>query len=111
MAEEEDGSGSNRVLGNVIVLFRRNTDAAHLYSLTVDPAHRGRGIGRMLLERAEELAAARGLGTMQLEVRSDNDAAIRLYRASGYRPSGVKAGYYSDGCDGISMVKALGPRE
>ena len=107
VAEEEDGSGSARVLGNVLVLFRRTTDAAHLYSLTVDPDYRGRGIGRLLLARAEEIAAARGLGSMQLEVRSDNDAAIRLYRGAGYQPSGVKAGYYSDGCDAISMVKSF----
>ena len=107
VAEEDDESGSSRVLGNVIVLFRRNVGSAHLYSLTVDPAHRGRGIGRLLLGRAEELAAARGLSSVQLEVRSDNDAAIRLYRAAGYRPSGVKAGYYADGCDAISMVKEL----
>ena len=111
VAEEEDESGSGSlVLGNVIVLFRRNSGSAHIYSLTVDPAHRGRGIGRLLLRRAEEAAVARGLGTMQLEVRSDNDSAIRLYRGGGYQPSGVKAGYYADGCDAITMVKQL-PRE
>lgn len=111
VAEEEDvGSGASRIVGNVIVLFRRGVDAAHLYSLTVDPAHRNRGIAKLLLGRAEELSAARGLGRMQLEVRSDNDAAIRLYRARGYSSSGVKAGYYADGCDAISMMKPL-PQE
>ncbi|MEX2536944.1 MAG: N-acetyltransferase [Trueperaceae bacterium] len=99
------GPGRDLILGNIIVLFRRGIDAAHLYSLTVDPAHRNRGIGRLLLVLAEELAVAKGLGRMQLEVRSDNEAAIRLYRASGYSKVGGRPAYYADGCDALTMVK------
>ncbi|MBI2779202.1 MAG: GNAT family N-acetyltransferase [Gammaproteobacteria bacterium] len=56
-----------------------------VYSLVVDPACQGRGIARGLLEAAEQAAAAKGCITMRLEVRADNEAAIRLYCKAGYR--------------------------
>jgi ribosomal-protein-alanine N-acetyltransferase len=102
-----DERGGQTVLGNVIVLFRRGVGAAHLYSLTVDPLARGRGIGRLLLSRAEEESTARGLPLMQLEVRSDNETAINLYRSSGYVTTGRRPNYYADGREALTMIKEL----
>ena len=58
--------------------------SAWIYDISVDPAHRGRGLGRLLLEALHE--AARGLGatTMTLNVFGGNATAIRLYETSGY---------------------------
>jgi ribosomal-protein-alanine N-acetyltransferase len=95
------------VVGNAIVLFRSGGSAAHLYSLTVDPRNQGRGLGRLLLTRVEELSAEQGCERLQLEVRSDNGAALRLYRAAGYAETGIRPGYYADGCDAVSMTKRL----
>jgi ribosomal-protein-alanine N-acetyltransferase len=107
VAEEAEPTGPNLVVGNAIVLFRRGGSAGHLYSLTVDPEHQGRGLGRLLLGRVEELAAEQGCERLLLEVRSDNEAALRLYRASGYREVGIRPGYYADGRDALAMEKSI----
>ncbi len=52
--------------------------------LAVDPAHRGRGIARALMARGEEMLVAMGCPKLNLQVRSDNTAAIAVYRRLGY---------------------------
>lgn len=57
--------------------------------VVVSDSHRGRGIGRALMEEAEALAARAGVELLTLSARSDNDVAIGLYRSLGYEASGV----------------------
>lgn len=52
--------------------------------------HRGRGIGRRLLEACLAKAWAKGLTRIELEVRADNERAIRLYKAAGFTQEAVK---------------------
>lgn len=100
----EDDAG---LAGDAIVLLRRNSKAARLYSLAVDPDRRGRGIGTGLLAQAERLAAATGRRRMTLEVREDNDAAIRRYLATGYARAGRKPDFYDDGAAALVLEKFL----
>lgn len=93
------------VVGDAIVLYRRGFASARLYSIVVDPRWRGRGVAGALLERAERAARERGAVAMRLEVRSDNDGAIRLYRARGYESVGTTDHYYEDGGDAVRMRK------
>jgi putative acetyltransferase len=51
----------------------------------VDPGARGHRIGRLLLERVEELAAARGHRLMRLETGTEQPEALQLYRSAGWR--------------------------
>ena len=93
--------------GYAMVLFRRNSRAARLYSIAIDSRHAGRGLGRALLAASEKYAARCGAKAMRLEVREDNTAAIALYRSAGYQPTGHVAGYYADGCDALCFAKPL----
>jgi ribosomal protein S18 acetylase RimI-like enzyme len=61
-----------------------------------------------VLAASEDSAQARGATAMRLEVRQDNDAAQRLYRRAGYRETGAKHGYYSDGATALTLEKELG---
>jgi ribosomal protein S18 acetylase RimI-like enzyme len=56
----------------------------NLHDLAVAPAHRGRGLGRRLLDTVTEAARALGCGAVTLEVRDDNAVAQRLYRSAGF---------------------------
>jgi ribosomal protein S18 acetylase RimI-like enzyme len=72
---------------------------AELLRIAVDPAHRGQGLGRTLLEACQRDLAAEGLVHLHLEVRVSNAAAIRLYGTCGWTRCGLRGGYYPDGED------------
>jgi GNAT superfamily N-acetyltransferase len=58
-------------------------------SIEIDPAHRGRGLGRTLAAAARHLAtAARPLWA---QVAPGNAASVRAFLAAGYRPVGAEA--------------------
>ena len=95
--------------GVAIVLFRRGSLRARLYSIAVAPHAGGRGVGRKLLEAAEAQALARGARVMRLEVHHTNHAAIARYRKSGYREFGRHRRYYEDGGDALRFEKRLMP--
>lgn len=54
-----------------------------VYYLAVAPDHRGRGLGRALMDAAEQWLRTRGAPKIQLMVRADNDAALGFYAALG----------------------------
>jgi ribosomal protein S18 acetylase RimI-like enzyme len=93
--------------GYLMLLFRHGSMIARIYSIAVDPRARGRGLGRVLVEQAEGVARARGCDTMQLEVRVDNEAAIRLYESLDYLPIARTENYYQDGCAALRYRKSL----
>lgn len=102
-----DGRDGPLLLGSCLVLTRRNSRKARLYSIATAPAARGQGLGARLLAAAEAAAQARGCNTMQLEVAEDNTRAIELYQGSGYRQFGFIAGFYEDGRNALRLQKAL----
>ena len=67
------------VVGYISLLMRRTAQNLRIYSVAVDPAARGCGAGQALLDAAIALARRLGLREVTLEVRTDNDSAIRLY--------------------------------
>jgi ribosomal protein S18 acetylase RimI-like enzyme len=102
---EADG----KLAGYALVLFRKGTGIARLYSIAVDPHVARRRIGARLLEAAEQAAAERGAARLQLEVHASNHAAIALYHKSGYRQFGRIARYYEDQGDALRFEKRLAP--
>lgn len=52
-------------------------------AVTVEDAHQGRGIGRLLLEQLARLAAGAGITKLDAYVLPDNDRTIRLFERSG----------------------------
>jgi ribosomal protein S18 acetylase RimI-like enzyme len=66
----------------------RHADEAELARLVVDPASRGRGIGRTLARALADEAWRRGFGAVWLRVVPSNVAALAAYTAAGF----VRAG-------------------
>jgi ribosomal protein S18 acetylase RimI-like enzyme len=58
--------------------------SAYVDDLVILPAHRGQGLGRALLNRAEAYAAACGRSSLRLSVKSGNTGARAFYARGGY---------------------------
>jgi [ribosomal protein S18]-alanine N-acetyltransferase len=97
-----------RFLGTAVVFFRKGTQVARLYSIATSATARGKGVGSALLDAAEHAAKRRRCHALRLEVRTDNDVAIRLYERLGYQRMGHYERYYGDGADAWRYEKKLG---
>lgn len=93
--------------GYALTLLRKDSHAARLYSIVVDPAQRGSGMGAALLADALQQAQRAGKTELRLEVREDNTSAIALYQRAGFAPFGRRERYYEDGCAALRFVRRL----
>ena len=71
-------------------------EEAHITTIGVEPAHRGRGLGEILLMDLFEEAERRNATWVTLEVRVTNATAQNLYRKYGFTIEGRRPRYYSD---------------
>ncbi|TMM02622.1 MAG: ribosomal-protein-alanine N-acetyltransferase [Actinobacteria bacterium] len=78
------------------LVISRYVDAWHVMNVAVAAEHRRHGIATMLLERLFEATAGRGRRGYTLEVRVSNAGAVALYERLGFKPRGVRRGYYTD---------------
>ncbi|WP_447779912.1 GNAT family N-acetyltransferase [Variovorax boronicumulans] len=62
---------------------------ADLFQMWVDPASRGMGAGRALLNEAVSWAESVGVNRARLGVTAGDTPAMLLYAACGFRPDGV----------------------
>ncbi len=77
---------------------------AHITTIAVDPALHRHKIGTKLMLGLIDAAIARGVRSISLEVRKSNLGAQRMYQRFGFRPIGVRRGYYVEtGEDAIVM--------
>lgn len=106
---EQAVNGGRRIAG--YVGFWLIVDEAHVSTLAVAPALRGRGVGERILREAMRQAARLGAEMMTLEVRVSNDPAQRLYEKLGFRVVGRRPRYYTDNFeDAILMTRERLPQ-
>ena len=89
------------------MLAQFGTRSVHVALLGVSQAYQRRGLGRQLVNWVEESASVAGLFLMQLEVRANNQQALRFYARLGYRETARTAGYYSGVEDAIRLERDL----
>ncbi len=85
---------ARRVVGHGGVAFL--ADDAHITSVAVNPQHHRLGVATLVVEHLLATAAERICGSITLEVRVSNEAAITLYERLGFESAGVRPGYYAD---------------
>lgn len=84
----------------------RILDEGHITNVAVDPTYRRNHIGEALIKEMVRLTEEGGTESWTLEVRVDNEAAIRLYEKMGFISYGVRPRYYEyDGTDALIMWK------
>ena len=71
--------------------------AGVLYDIVVDPAHRGHGVGRALLDATLAALERKGAPRVVLSTAERNDAAQRLFAHAGFRRTMIE------------MTRELGP--
>jgi len=71
--------------------------AGVLYDIVVDPAHRGQGIGRMLLDATLAALRARGAPRVVLSTAERNESAQRLFARAGFRRTMIEMTRELDG--------------
>jgi ribosomal-protein-alanine N-acetyltransferase len=87
--------------GGIARLGRKRPYEYEIHTVGVAAAYQAQGIGRQLL--TELLEYANG-GTVFLEVRTDNEAAIALYESAGFVRVGLRRRYYrASGADAYTM--------
>ncbi len=64
--------------------FSRTADLGYF----IDPAHTGKGLGRMLLERLEEVARNLGIKVLVANVSSQNEVSLQFHRKIGFTECG-----------------------
>ena len=69
-------------------------DEGNLVSIGVRKEYRQMGIATELLDILYELAAQRGVASINLEVRESNLPAIRFYEKEGFERTGKRPGFY-----------------
>jgi ribosomal-protein-alanine N-acetyltransferase len=85
--------GSRRPVGFVMV---RSTDGeAEVLTLAVNPRHRGKGLGRQLMDAALRRLYHDRVRSVFLEVDEGNAAALGLYARLGFREVGRRRNYYA----------------
>ena len=73
-----------------------------IHTIGVDPAFQGRGIGRAMMTALLDHAGPEAV--VYLEVRTDNEPAIALYRSLGFVQVGLRKRYYhGSGADAFTM--------
>ncbi|MDQ1589702.1 MAG: [ribosomal protein S18]-alanine N-acetyltransferase [Pyrinomonadaceae bacterium] len=82
-------------------------NTGHITTLGVAPEHRRRRIAEQMLNKVEENFRRRHVRTIRLEVRSVNSGAQILYRNLGYTVTQRLPRYYSNGGDGLLMIKSI----
>jgi GNAT superfamily N-acetyltransferase len=83
------GDGEHRIAG-CIGATGLSPEVARLRWFVVDPAHRGRGLGRALLREVLGFVHASCYRRVELETFSELTGAARLYRGAGFQRTGVE---------------------
>jgi ribosomal protein S18 acetylase RimI-like enzyme len=81
-----------KLVGVVAFIREQKTKMRHkgsVFAMYVTPSHRGKGIGKRLLEELIERAKKlNGLEQLHLTVVANNEAAVQLYRSLGFEVYG-----------------------
>jgi ribosomal-protein-alanine N-acetyltransferase len=92
------------------ILARDLAGEVEILSVGVLPQWRRRGAGRALMDAVVARAERDGLGSIVLEVKTENKAARRLYAALGFLQVGRRPGYYRQlggRADGLILRRSI----
>jgi ribosomal-protein-alanine acetyltransferase len=99
-------ASSGAMVGFVVGLVEPD-HTGHITTVGVSPEHRRRHLAKRLMAEVEKGFRQRNVRLVRLEVRSLNIPAQKLYQRLGYTVTQRLPKYYSNGGDGLLMLKSL----
>ncbi len=97
----------NTAMAGFVIGLLEPDHTGHITTIGIAPEHRRRHLASCLIERVEDAFRHRDVRLARLEVRSTNTSAQKLYLSVGYSVTQRLPKYYSNGGDGLLMVKAI----
>jgi len=97
----------NSAMAGFVIGLIEPDHTGHITTIGIAPEHRRRRLASSLMERVEEGFRRRDVRIVRLEVRSANVSAQKLYLSLGYSVTQRLPKYYSNGGDGLLMVKSI----
>lgn len=98
---EKDGE----IVGYIILhLYEKGV---HIINIAVKKNQRRKGIGSMLIKKAEEIAIERNIPLLVLEVRVSNTPAIQLYKKLNFETVHILKDFYGNKEDALLMIKKV----
>lgn len=94
----------NKVVG--FINYHDIYDRVEIINFNVLEFFQNKHIGSKLLEKLVSLSLENKMKNITLEVRTDNEKAIYLYKKFGFKSVSIRKKYYND-VDGILMEKEL----
>jgi ribosomal protein S18 acetylase RimI-like enzyme len=76
------GSGYARI--ETAKHYLKHQNHAYLGFMYVDPAHRGKGVNKKIMEALEKWATGKNITELRLDVYNNNDPAIKAYEKVGF---------------------------
>src|ERR1051325_4385908 len=98
----------NGAMAGFVIGLLEPDHTGHITTIGISPEHRRRRLASSLMETVEAGFRRRDVRIVRLEVRCNNTSAQKLYLSLGYSVTQRLPKYYSNGGDGLLMVKSLG---
>src|SRR6476659_3296339 len=95
------------VMAGFVIGLIEPDHTGHVTTVGVAPEHRRRNLAKRLMWQVEDGFRKRNVRLVRLEVRTLNIAAQKLYESLGYAVTQKLPKYYSNGGDGLLMLKPL----
>ena len=85
-AEETSPKGDMLGFLSFMVTYEDGKEVIYCYEIHLIPTEQGRGLGRLLMQKLEDIGRRIGLEKAMLTVFKSNSKAMRLYERLGYSP-------------------------
>ena len=97
----------NSAMAGFVIGLLEPDHTGHITTIGIAPEHRRRRLASCLMERIEDGFRRRDVRIVRLEVRASNTSAQKLYLSLGYSVTQRLPKYYSNGGDGLLMIKPI----
>ena len=93
----------NEVIG--YYSFQKVFDEGYINNIAIKREYQSKGFGTKLFEDLIERAQKFEVNALTLEVETDNERAIKLYKKFGFKEEGIRKNFYLNKKDALIMWK------